>query len=86
MISFEASYNMSIINQYKQTLLQFASGRVLETCAGTNRNLSFYKPGTDLTLIDWSPNMAAVGTTKTSPTVSFNYVIGDVTKMPFKDS
>ena len=29
MISFEASYNMSIINQYKQTLLQFALGKVL---------------------------------------------------------
>jgi ubiquinone/menaquinone biosynthesis C-methylase UbiE len=29
--------------------------------------------------------MVAVGTSKISATIKYNYVIGDVTKMPFKD-
>jgi hypothetical protein len=30
--------------------------------------------------------MAAVGIGKTLPTVKYNYIIGDVTKMPFNDN
>jgi ubiquinone/menaquinone biosynthesis C-methylase UbiE len=29
--------------------------------------------------------MAAVGASKISPTIKYNYVIGDVTRMPFPD-
>jgi ubiquinone/menaquinone biosynthesis C-methylase UbiE len=29
--------------------------------------------------------MASIGMTKTLPTIGYNYVVGDVTKMPFKD-
>lgn len=30
--------------------------------------------------------MVAVGVNKNLPTIKYNYVIGDVTKMPFKDN
>lgn len=86
MDEFEKSYNKPIITKYKETLLQFAEGKVLQTCAGTNRNLKFYNPSTNLTLIDWSPNMVAAGMTKKSPTLDYKYLVADVTKMPFKDS
>ena len=39
----------------------------------------------NITMIDWSPNMASIGMTKTLPSTDYKYVIGDVTKMPFKD-
>lgn len=29
--------------------------------------------------------MASIGMTKTLPTTSYKYVVGNVTKMPFKD-
>jgi ubiquinone/menaquinone biosynthesis C-methylase UbiE len=29
--------------------------------------------------------MASIGMTKVLPTMSYNYVVGDVTKMPFND-
>ena len=83
---FEKSYNQTTINNYKATLLSFVGGKVLETCAGTNRNLKFYKPGIDLTLVDWSPNMVSAGSTKTSQLNKYNYVVGDVMKLPFKDN
>jgi ubiquinone/menaquinone biosynthesis C-methylase UbiE len=86
MDEFEHQYNASHILSYKQTLLKFVEGKTLETCAGSNRNLQFYPPGTNLTLIDWSPKMVAVGNTKTVPAITSNYVIGDVTKMPFSDN
>lgn len=59
--------------------------QVLETCAGSNRNLRFYKPPIDLTLIDFSPNMLSSGSSKVSPLVKYNYILGDVMKMPFQD-
>jgi ubiquinone/menaquinone biosynthesis C-methylase UbiE len=57
----------------------------LETCAGSNRNLRYFKPGVDLTLIDYSPNMMSIGSSKTSPFVKYRYVVGDVMAMPFPD-
>lgn len=86
MNNFEKSYNVSHINRYKSTLLKFVEGKALETCAGSNRNLKYYPPGTDLTLIDWSPKVVSIGISKTLPTIKYNYVIGDVTKMPFSDN
>ena len=58
----------------------------LETCAGSNRNLKYYPPGTKLTLIDWSPKMISVGIGKSSPTLKYEYIMGDVAAMPFKDN
>ena len=86
MNNFEKSFNSSHINQYKSTLLKFVEGKTLETCAGSNRNIKFYPSGTDLTLIDWSPKMVSVGISKVLPTVRANYLIADVTKMPFNDN
>lgn len=60
--------------------------QVLETCAGSNRNLRFYKSGTDLTLIDYSPNMVGIGSSKSSPLVKYRYIVGDVMAMPFSDN
>ncbi len=48
--------------------------------------MKFYPPGTDLTLIDWSPKMVSIGSNKSLPTIKYKYVIGDVTKMPFVDN
>lgn len=59
--------------------------KVLETCAGSNRNLRYFKPGVDLTLIDYSPNMMSIGSSKTSPVVKYRYLVGDVMAMPFPD-
>jgi ubiquinone/menaquinone biosynthesis C-methylase UbiE len=55
----------------------------LETCAGSNRNIKYYKTGTDLTLLDFSPNMISIGSSKLSPLIKPNYVLGDVMAMPF---
>jgi ubiquinone/menaquinone biosynthesis C-methylase UbiE len=85
MSNFEHEFNSSHIHSYKTTLLKFVEGKTLETCAGSNRNLKYYPPLTDLTLIDWSPKMAAVGSSKVSATIKYNYVVGNVMKMPFKD-
>jgi ubiquinone/menaquinone biosynthesis C-methylase UbiE len=30
--------------------------------------------------------MVSIGSSKTLPTIKYNYVVGDVTKMPFKDN
>ena len=59
---------------------------MLETCAGSNRNLRFYQPHLDLTLIDYSPNMVSQGSSKVSPLIKYKYVLGDVMQMPFKDN
>ena len=58
---------------------------MLETCAGSNRNLKYYKSTADLTLIDFSPNMASSGSSKVSPLVKYNYLTADVMNLPFKD-
>jgi len=58
---------------------------VLETCAGSNRNLKYYKSSVDLTLIDFSPNMVSTGSSKVSPLVKYNYMVADVMNMPFKN-
>ena len=60
--------------------------KVLETCAGSNRNLKYYKPGINLTLIDFSPNMLSIGSSKSSALLNYNYILGDVMKMPLKDN
>lgn len=60
--------------------------KVLETCAGSNRNLKYYKLGVDLTLIDFSPNMTSIGSSKISPFIKYNYIVGDVMAMPFQDN
>ena len=85
MDDFEGKYNKSSISNYRQTLASLAAGKVLETCAGSNRNLRFYKAGLDLTLLDYSPNMVSVGSTKTSPLLNYKYELGDVMAMPFAD-
>jgi ubiquinone/menaquinone biosynthesis C-methylase UbiE len=36
-------------------------------------------------MIDWSPNMASIGMTKTLPLTEYKYLVADVTKMPFSD-
>lgn len=59
--------------------------QVLETCAGSNRNLKYYKASTDLTLVDFSPNMVSAGSAKLSPLVKYNYVLADVMNLPFAD-
>ena len=86
MDNYEQEYNQANISKYRETLMKFVEGRVLETCAGSNRNLKFYPPGTDLTLIDWSPKMVSIGTFKGSPTIKYKYLVADVRKMPFKDN
>jgi ubiquinone/menaquinone biosynthesis C-methylase UbiE len=40
----------------------------------------------DLTLIDFSPNMMSIGSSKASPLVKYEYVVGDVMAMPFADN
>jgi ubiquinone/menaquinone biosynthesis C-methylase UbiE len=45
--------------------------------------LKFYKPGVDLTLIDFSPNMVSQGSSKISPIIKYKYIEGDVMAMPF---
>lgn len=38
-----------------------------------------------MTLIDFSPNMMSIGSSKFSPTVRYKYIVGDVMTMPFAD-
>lgn len=71
MLNFEKVFNFSHIQRYKSTLLKFVEGNTLETCAGSNRNLKYYPPGTKLTLIDWSPKMLSIGNSKNLPAINF---------------
>jgi len=85
-------FNQFTINNYRSALAKQCTGKVivcvikiLETCAGSNRNLKYFKTSSDLTMLDWSPNMASMGMTKTLPTTSYKYIVGNVNKMPFND-
>ena len=55
-------------------------------CAGSNRNLKYYKPGSDVTMIDWSSNMVGIGSSKIVPVLDYKYLIADVKKLPFPDN
>lgn len=44
---------------WRQELLAGARGRVLEVGVGTGKNLPYYPDGTEVTAIDFSPNMIA---------------------------
>jgi hypothetical protein len=55
-----------------------ASGNILETCAGNNRNLSYYSPHNKLTLLDWNEDLISIGSLKGSPFVDYQYVLGNV--------
>jgi len=45
--------------------------------------MKYYKTGIDLTLLDFSPNMVSIGSSKSSPLIKSRYVLGDVMAMPF---
>ena len=42
---------------WRQELLAGARGRILEVGVGTGKNLPYYPEGTEVTAIDFSPNM-----------------------------
>lgn len=86
MDNFERGYNQFSVNKYRETLAGMCEGKVLETCAGSNRNIRFYRNITDLTLIDFSPNMVSIGSSKISPFIQYTYVVGDVMQMPFPEN
>src|SRR6056297_2154420 len=49
---------------WRQELLAGARGRVLEVGVGTGKNLPYYPEGTEVTAIDFSPNMIARARTR----------------------
>lgn len=63
-----------------------ARGRILETGVGTSRNLAYYKPGSDVTAVDWSSNALEVALQKVSPNLNIRYQLEDVEQMSFPDS
>jgi ubiquinone/menaquinone biosynthesis C-methylase UbiE len=85
----------AILNQYERTtkiadyrraLVEYCEGEVLETCVGTSRNGKYYKPGTEVTFLDWSPNMIEVAISKTYPFINPKFVVGNVKAMTFPDN
>lgn len=39
-----------------------------------------------MTLIDFSQNMASIGSSKTSPFINYDYIVGDVMDIPFPEN
>jgi hypothetical protein len=73
------------IADYRKALAEYCEGEVLETCVGTSRNGKYYPAGTNITFIDWSPNMIEVAISKSYPFIKPKFVIDDVKAMPFPD-
>lgn len=74
------------IADYRKVVCEYCDGEVLETCVGTSRNGKYYKPGTKVTFIDWSPNMIEVAISKSYPFLNTKFAIGDVKAMPYADN
>jgi ubiquinone/menaquinone biosynthesis C-methylase UbiE len=63
-----------------------AQGEVLELAAGTLRNLPHYPPGVNLTAIELSPEMAAIGRKRAEDLGrSIDLRVGDVQKLDLPD-
>jgi ubiquinone/menaquinone biosynthesis C-methylase UbiE len=63
-----------------------AEGEVLELAAGTLRNLSFYPPVVELTAVELSPEMAAVGRARAEELGRpVDLRVGDVQKLDLPD-
>jgi ubiquinone/menaquinone biosynthesis C-methylase UbiE len=63
-----------------------ARGRVLELAAGTGRNLSFYPPDVELTAIELSPEMLAIGRQRAQELGHpVDLRLGDVQSLDFPD-
>jgi ubiquinone/menaquinone biosynthesis C-methylase UbiE len=63
-----------------------ARGRVLELAAGTARNLSFYPPDVELTTIELSPEMLAIGRERAQRLGHpADLRLGDVQELDFPD-
>lgn len=73
------------IADYRQVLMDYCEGKVLETCVGSGRNGKYYAAGTDVTFLDWSPNMIEVALTKHYPFIKSRFVVQNVKNMEFPD-
>jgi ubiquinone/menaquinone biosynthesis C-methylase UbiE len=63
-----------------------AEGKVLELAAGTARNLPHYPPEVELTAVELSPEMAAIGRDRANELGrNVDLRIGDVQKLDFPD-
>lgn len=74
------------IADYRQVLVDYCEGKVLETCVGSSRNGKYFAPGTEVTFLDWSPNMIEVALTKQHPFIKSNFVVQNVKNMQFPDN
>lgn len=74
------------IPEYRRVLMEYCEGKnILETCVGTSRNIKYYRPGINVTFIDWSPSMIEFCLTKPVSFIDAKYIIGNVKAMPFED-
>ncbi|KAM3144350.1 hypothetical protein pb186bvf_003514 [Paramecium bursaria] len=74
------------IPDYRQFIVQFAKGKILETGVGTSRNLNYYLPGSNITAIDWSPNCLEMALMKSNPLLQVRYLLQDVENIQFPDN
>jgi ubiquinone/menaquinone biosynthesis C-methylase UbiE len=84
---FEFPAEAALFRRWRKRLIGMISEkRVLEAGAGTGKNLAFYRPGVELTAIDFSPRMAALARQRaTGRGLAASVDVMDVQSLAFGD-
>jgi ubiquinone/menaquinone biosynthesis C-methylase UbiE len=74
------------VSSLRRSLLQRASGTVLEVAIGTGKNLSFYSEGCRITTVDISPEMLNVARQRAAKlSLPDWFAVVDAENLPFRD-
>ena len=83
---FDDYESLHMIKKYRRSQLKLSSGKILETGAGTSRNIFCYPIGTEVTAIDYSPQMIEQAMEKPPGETKISYKLMDVEKLDFPDN
>ena len=74
------------VRKLRRSLLECASGSVLEVAVGTGKNFSYYPPGCQITAIDISSKMLNVARTRAAKlSMDVSLSLADAEYLPFRD-
>jgi ubiquinone/menaquinone biosynthesis C-methylase UbiE len=74
------------VKKLRRTLLERASGRVLEVAVGTGKNFPYYPPGCRMTAMDVSSEMLNVARKRAAKlSMHVSFLVADAEALPFAD-
>jgi len=74
------------VSRLRRSLLQRASGTVLEVAIGTGKNLRYYPARCRITAVDISPEMLNVARQRAAKlSLPVSFVVADAENLPFRD-